>query len=219
MADENYSDLELRNILSEGFDQESEIIRFETNRGSIITRLHAAPAGIGAVIWVGGAGGGLDGPAGGMYPRLAKILLPENITSLRLHYRLPNHLEECVLDTLLAVEYLKEAGKTKIVLVGHSFGGAVVICAGALSDHVTGVVPMSSQTYGTHLVKEVAPRPLLLLHGSADEILADVCSKDIFARAKHPKEIKFYPGCRHGLDECRDQVDQDLLTWLHHHFV
>ncbi len=213
MAWQGDYNLELWNILPDGVDNGVEALRFQTNRGEILARQHPATSEK-AVIWVGGAGGGLDGPAGGMYPRLAQILLADEISSLRLHYRYPNDLEECVLDTLLGVEYLKNQGKTKIILVGHSFGGAVVISAGALSNHVTGVVPMSSQTYGTNLVKELAPRSILLLHGSADEILPDYCSREIYARAKEPKEMKLYPGCRHGLDECREQVDQDLLSWL-----
>ena len=211
-AEENFN-LELQQIIPEGTENNATALRLQTNRGAIVARLHAAP-GAGAVIWVGGASGGLDGPAGGIYPRLAALLVPDGIAALRLHYRLPNHLEECVLDTLLGIEYLKELGKAKIILVGHSFGGAVVISAGALSPDVTGVVPMSSQTYGTQLVTELAPRPILLLHGSADEILPDRCSRDIYARAQEPKTLKIYPGCRHGLDECRDQVDQDLLAWL-----
>ena len=73
---------------------------------------------------------------------------------------------------------------------------------------------MSSQTYGTDLAPQVSPRPLLLVHGSADEILPDACSRDIYARAQEPKELRLYPGCRHGLDECRDQVDADVVEWL-----
>jgi pimeloyl-ACP methyl ester carboxylesterase len=36
----------------------------------------------------------------------------------------------------------------RVVLVGHSFGGAVVITAGAVHDRVAGVVALASQTYG-----------------------------------------------------------------------
>jgi pimeloyl-ACP methyl ester carboxylesterase len=186
-----------------------------TDNGSINTRYHAAGAnGSPAVIWVGGAGGGLDGPAGGMYPRLAQKLTQNNIASLRLHYRFPNHLPECVLDTQLGVEYLRSIGHSLIALVGHSFGGAVVISAGAQNEHVTGVVAMSSQTYGTEGIRKLSPRPLLLMHGTADEVLPDACSRDLYARALEPKELKLYPKCRHGLDLCRDQVDHDLLLWL-----
>src|SRR5437868_4103966 len=113
MARKGDYNLELWNIIPEGVDNGAEALRIQTNRGIIIARLHSA-ASEKAVIWVGGAGGGLDGPAGGMYPRLAQILVSDEITSLRLHYRYPNDLEECVLDTLLGVEFLKNRGKTKI---------------------------------------------------------------------------------------------------------
>jgi esterase/lipase len=52
------------------------------------------------------------------------------------------------------------------------------------------------------------------VHGTADEILSDVCSRDIYARANEPKELRLFNGCRHGLDECRDQVDQVVVEWL-----
>ena len=188
-----------------------EELTLHTSAGHVAARLHPAPAGAPAVVWVGGAGGGLDGPAGGLYPRLAR----QGVASLRLHYRHPNHLEECVLDTLLGAEYLaRQRGYRGVALVGHSFGGAVVISAGALSAAVTAVVAMSSQTYGTDLAPQVSPRPLLLVHGTADEILPDACSQNIYDRARDPKELRLYRGCRHGLDECREQVDADVVSWL-----
>lgn len=187
----------------------------ETNVGDITARYHEAQRAGSAVLWVGGAGGGLDGPAGGLYPRLAGQLTGQTIASLRLHYRFPNDLENCVLDTLLGVYYLRHAqGHEQIALVGHSFGGAVVISAGALSEEVVAVAALSSQTYGTRLAGEVSPRSLLLMHGTADEILPDRCSRDIYERAQEPKQIWLYDGCRHGLDECRQQIDNDLLDWL-----
>lgn len=192
-----------------------EELTLRTNAGDIAARLHPALAGAPAVVWVGGSGGGLDGPAWGMYPRLAAQLAAQGIASLRLHYRCPNRLEECVMDTLLGAEYLaQQLGYQGLALVGHSFGGAVVISAGALSPIVTAVVAMSSQTYGTDLAPDVSPRPLLLVHGTADEILPDTCSRQIYSFAHEPKELRLYPGCRHGLDECRDQVDADVVSWL-----
>ncbi len=194
-------------------DRVEELI-LKTNDGHIEARFHTTAAEDAAVLWVGGAGGGLDGPARGMYPRLARQLVHHEIASLRIHYRYPNELLSCVMDTLLGVAYLKLRNYTRVILVGHSFGGAVVISAGAMSEEVIGVVAMSSQTYGTDIVDEVSPRPLLLLHGTADEILPDACSRDIYRRALEPKEILLYQGCRHGLDECLPQVDQDLLNWI-----
>ena len=192
-----------------------EELWLHTNVGTISARYHTTQVSGPAVVWVGGAGGGLDGPAGGLYPRLAQRLTTDSIASLRLHYREPNDLENCVIDTLVGVQYLcHDRGHDRVALIGHSFGGAVVISAGALSEEVVAVAALSSQTYGTNLASQLSPRPLLLMHGTQDEILSDACSHQIYARALEPKEIRLYPGCRHGLDECRDQVDQDLVNWL-----
>lgn len=205
----------LESVRQSGVVNGVEALVFQTNAGNIIARYHEADEAEAAVVWVGGAGGGLDGPAGGLYPRLAAQLARQPIASLRLHYRFPSNLENCVMDTLLGLNYLRmQRGHERMALVGHSFGGAVVINAGALMKNVVAVAALSSQTYGTGLADELSPRPLLLMHGTADEILPDRCSQQIYERAHEPKEIRFYKGCRHGLDECRQQVDNDLLNWL-----
>lgn len=185
----------------------------ETAAGAINGRMHPA-AGDAAVLWVFGSGGGLGGPAGGLYPRLGGRLQPRGVASLELDYRRPGSLTPCVEDVLTGVEHLKSLGKRRIVLVGHSFGGAVVITAGALSAEVVGVAALSSQTSGSGAASELAPRPLLVAHGEADEILPARCSQDIFARAREPKKLVLYPGCQHGLDECREALDRDVSAWL-----
>ncbi|HEV2121741.1 MAG TPA: alpha/beta hydrolase, partial [Chloroflexota bacterium] len=123
-------------------------------------------------------------------------------------------LQDCVLDVSAGIDALATLGRSRIVLVGHSFGGAVVITAGALRDEVIAVAALSSQSYGSDLVDQLSPRPLLVAHGQADEVLPDACSRDIYRRAKEPKQLILYPGCRHGLDQCRDDLDRDLLGWL-----
>ena len=92
---------------------------------------------------------------------------------------MPNYLENCVLDTLTGAEFLASEGVDRVGLVGHSFGGAVVISAAALSERVRAVVAMSTQTYGTGLAADVAPRPMLLIHGTADEVLPAACSESV----------------------------------------
>ncbi len=54
----------------------------------------------------------------------------------------------------------------------------------------------------------------MVMHGTDDEILPDACSRDIYERARQPKELILYPGCRHGLDQCREKLDRDLAGWL-----
>ncbi|HEX7185375.1 MAG TPA: alpha/beta hydrolase [Thermoanaerobaculia bacterium] len=189
-------------------------LELQTDAGTITCRYHEVARGEAAVVWIGGAGGGLDGPAGGLYPRLATALATQGIASLRLSYRYPNQLASCVLDTLLGAAYVATQGHVRVALVGHSFGGAVAITAGALGEEVVAVAALSSQAFGTERVPDLSPRPLLLIHGSDDEVLPDICSRDIYHRAREPKEIFLYPDCRHGLDECRERLDRDLTQWL-----
>jgi hypothetical protein len=198
----------------EPLDDGVERVVLRTNGGDIETRYHAVPGAAAGVVWVGGAGGGLDGPARGLYPEACRRLQERGIAGLRLHYRLPNHLEECVLDTLLGAEFLAREGAGRAGLVGHSFGGAIVISAGALAERAAAVVPMSTQTYGTGLAARVAPRPMLLIHGLADEILPADCSRQVYERAGEPRELVLLPGARHGLDEAREEVLELLVRWL-----
>jgi hypothetical protein len=48
-------------------------------------------------------------------------------------FRHPTRLEESILDVLAGINYLQSEGMKVIALTGHSFGGAVVIQAAAIS--------------------------------------------------------------------------------------
>lgn len=165
-----------------------------------------------ALVMVGGAGGGIHGPAG-IYGDLAESLLREGVAGLRLEYRMPNRLTECVADVVAGLEYLQGRGVERAALIGWSFGGAVVIEAGAESKVVVGIATVASQTYGTVGVGRLAPKRLLLLHGTADRTLSDRCSRDLYARAREPKELVLYPGDDHGLTRHRRQVIEKLHEW------
>ena len=207
-------DLEVLGVTSEGERDGAEDLAFETNDGVIRARHHAGDEDSPAILWVFGAGGGFGGPAGGVYERLAKRLTPQFFASLQVDYRYPGDMQACTLDVLAGIECLATVGHTRVILVGHSFGGAVVINAAAVSDKVIGVAAMSSQLIGTDRVADIAPRPLLLVHGAADEVLPDSCSRTLKERAVGPVEMKIYPKCGHGLDDCREQLDRDLTDWL-----
>lgn len=114
--------------------------------------------------------------------------------------------------------WLAAQGAPRLALFGHSFGGAVVIRAGAASPAVVAVTAPLSQSLGTQGVAALAPRSLFLLHGTDDEVLPVRCSEDIFRRAREPK-VLLRLACRHGLDECRDTVDRELGAWLRAHLL
>ena len=189
-------------------------LKFHTNRGEFSGIVHRAEGADRAVVWVCGARGGFGGPGPGTYARLSEQLTGHGITSLRLDYRFPNDLLECVLDLLVGVQYLKENGHGPVVVVGHSFGGAVVIAAGAASDHIKGVVSLSPQTYGAGMAGQLSPRKLLVAHGKADTRLPFSCALQIHEWAKEPKELVLFEGAEHRLEECRDELETLLSAWI-----
>ncbi|MGA2286719.1 MAG: alpha/beta fold hydrolase, partial [Dehalococcoidia bacterium] len=173
--------------------------------------------GDGAVVFVGGTDGGFDGPANGIYATLAEDLSAAGISSLRLDFRLhraPGDVGEGTHDVLAGVAFLKREGAGRIGLVGHSYGGAVVINAAALSEDVNAAVTLSTQTAGTALVGRIAPRPILLVHGELDTRLPPRCSRYVFERAGEPKELVILRGAKHSLRQRREELRRLLREWL-----
>ncbi|CAI8008406.1 hypothetical protein GBAR_LOCUS5760 [Geodia barretti] len=188
--------------------------KFHTNRGEFSGIIHRAKESTRAVIFVCGARGGFVGPGPESYARLSERFLKEGITSLRIDYRLPNDLLECALDLMVGAGHLNDIGYGPVVVVGHSFGGAVVIAAGATSPHIKGVVSLSPQTYGAGMAGQLAPRKLLVAHGKADSRLPFSCSLQIYEWAKEPKELVLFEDAEHRLEECRDELETLLASWI-----
>jgi len=175
--------------------------------------LHTSNNATDAVILVSGAGGGLFGP-GGIYTEVGKKLAKKGITALQLDHRHPNKLTSCAEDVEAAInDLVKNYSIQHVSLVGWSFGGAVVITAGALNNHVVAVTTIASQTSGTELISKLAPKPLLLLHGTGDTTLSDKCSRILYQHANDPKEIVLYPGDNHSLSQNTVNVVEKLIKW------
>jgi hypothetical protein len=186
-------------------------------RGDVTAVFHAVAGAEAAVIWVGGTDGGVDGPADAIYPTLAADLATEGIASLRVALRVlgsPGNLAEALHDVQAGIAFLEGNSIRRVGLVGHSFGGAVVIAASVLSDKVAAVVTLSSQMGGTERVAEVSPRPLLLVHGQADDRLPPRSSQNIYDRAREPKRLVFLPDTRHSLRQRRPELRQLVRDWL-----
>jgi alpha-beta hydrolase superfamily lysophospholipase len=212
MADE---DLELQIL---GADPEFEIdgarrVTIRTTRGPIRLVMHAAANPGGVALCVSGALGGLDGPSK-LYPRLGIDLPALGLSIARVDYRAPNDFNECLLDTMAGLAFARALGHKRAALIGHSFGGAVAINAGTLDPMVKTVISISSQLAGAHVVADLAPRPLLLIHGTADTILSCETSKMLYERAQEPKTIKLFEGADHRLGQCAEEMIQTAEAWL-----
>lgn len=181
--------------------------------GSVRTRLHLPDAADAAVVMVGGVGGGFDTPARNLYPRLAEDLASRGSGTLRVRFRDPRALDEAVADVRAAVRYLADQGVDRVGLVGHSFGGAVVIRAALEEPSVVAVVTLATQSQGTDGVGEFR-RPLLVIHGDRDGVLSPRASHDVARRAGDRAELYILEGAGHDLVEYRDRVRHLVGTWL-----
>jgi fermentation-respiration switch protein FrsA (DUF1100 family) len=177
--------------------QHAARVEISTPEGPVLGLLHPAEVARAAVIMVGGSRGGLWGPAG-IYVPLANRLQAAGIAALRLEYRRPNRLADCVADVSTAIGMLEGQGMGGVALIGWSFGGAVVIGAGVANPAVVGVATVASQTYGANMVGRLAPKPLLLLHGTADSVIPVEHTHRLFEAAGEPKELWVVDGAGHG---------------------
>jgi len=171
-----------------------------------------------AVICVGGVGGGWDSPAGELYTRLSRSLLSNGISSLRIRYRYPTDLDECIIDVIAGVKFLEYNKIQSVGLVGHSLGGAVVIkAAAALPNIVRTVITLATQSYGAvEAVSQLGQEEcsILLIHGTHDDVLWPICSSHVYNKANEPKHIILLEGAGHGLEEAAGEIYQTTHRWL-----
>jgi pimeloyl-ACP methyl ester carboxylesterase len=169
------------------------------------------------VVMAGGAMGGLLGPSDGAYHDLGVALHERHgIGTIRVGYRRPNDLPECVLDVAAACDLAARAGAEAFVTVGHSFGGAVAVGAGiALPTYVRGVVTLATQSAGCESASQLWPRPILLLHGDRDEILPVMCS-EVVSELAGGGGLVVLPGAGHLLNQGDSGrvVREKLLEWI-----
>lgn len=130
--------------------------------------------------------------------------------------RHPNHTPECVQDVKGGLDTLKaQCGVNKAVVIGWSFGGAVVFQAAAqFPEVVAGVATVASQTADVGPRPVGAGKPVLLLHGSGDTCLSDRCSRTLYTWAQETKELVIYEGDDHGLSRNAQAAEAKLANFV-----
>ncbi len=186
-----------------------------TMRGLLTVLWHGSGEERLAVVAMGGAMGGLLGPAEGLYHHLGTVLARDHgIATLRISYRRPNDMDSCVLDAAAAVQLAVGNGAARVVAMGHSFGGAVAVRVGvALPDMVAGVCTFATQSAGCEVAGGLQGRPFLMFHGDRDEILP-VDASFIVREIADWGEVVVLPGDGHLLARSGDAMAERLLTWI-----
>lgn len=103
-------------------------------------------------------------------------------------------------------------------LIGHSFGGAVVVQAAFNDKSVKTVVTLATQSYGISPISFLPEGTSVLLvhgvHGEADETLSSRSSVYAYNLAHEPKRIKIYENAGHGLKEVSSEVYTEVRNWI-----
>lgn len=195
-------------------------VELYTTRG-LLSLLWHEPQGVArnvAVLMVGGAMGGTLGPGESLFHELGESLSSEGIPSIRMSYRKPNDLDRCCVDAAAGVQLLVGSGADSVVLLGHSFGGAVAIRVGVgLSEMVGGVVTFATQSAGCEVAGGLQGKPLLMFHGDSDSILPVEASEVVRAMAGSG-DLHIMEGDDHLLARSHNEMLSIIRPWLQNVF-
>jgi len=188
-----------------------------TMRGLLSVLWHVPPSGStirpAAIVACGGAMGGMLGPADGLYQRVGDQWSSRGVPVLRVDYRKPNDMDSCCLDVAAAVQMATDAGARRVVVMGHSFGGAVAVRVGVVMDEVSGVITFATQSAGCEVAAGMRGRPLLLFHGDRDEILP-LQSSEVVASIAGSGEVVVCEGDGHLLAHSAGAIVTRMEQWL-----
>ncbi len=167
------------------------------------------------VVACGGGMGGFLGPGRGMYPAIGRHLAEKGVATVIVDYRRPSHLQLSTLDAIGAVDVASQRGASRVVALGHSFGGAVAINVGlALPRAVVGVCTLSTQSAGCEGVAGLVPRPFLLIHGADDDVLPAESSHVVQRLAHGHGDVEILPGEGHGLTNNSTATADRICRWV-----
>ena len=146
-------------------------------------------------------------------------------------------ITQTVFDLRRAVDFIEtrnELDASKIGFLGISLGGitGTVFCGVEKRVKVPVIVLAGGQLnlrYGKkalgsdakdytsiiepkNFVKQIAPRPLLMINAENDEIIPPIMSKLMYQEAKKPKNIIWYPAKHHTIPI--DKVYQEGFNWF-----
>ena len=171
-----------------------------------------------AAILLSGASGGLVGPSS-MYLSIADKItsLTSGIPVLRLDYRYPARNKYCVADVRGAMQYLEDNyAVSHFVLVGWSFGGAPVFTLGGSDKRVVACATVATQSAETKGIHTMAPKPVLLLHGTGDRTLSPYCSEKLYADygSRGSRELKLFEGDDHALTNHAAEAEELICDFI-----
>lgn len=134
-----------------------------------------------------------------------------------------DELQKFVEDTRAAIDFVREQGAEKVILVGASLGG----CASAklaLESQASGLVVLASPPSIPQWGFEIEPHdlntdiPKLFITAESDNTVSADDTRTLYDLAAEPKEWQTYPGAAHGTDlfegESGPELQQRILEFI-----
>lgn len=107
--------------------------------------------------------------------------------------------------------YLKEACGSENKLVPLTGQGGTVFVKSSFFDDL-------SRHDVTGSASMISPRPLLVVHGEADNVVPLINAKNIYCAAGQPKSLKIIPGADHQYTGHCPEVWEAFFNWLEEYF-
>lgn len=196
---------------------EFRILTLPTEYGPMEARLFDAGATKSGAIFVGGTADGFVSPANGLYGRLGFELARSGVSCLWVRYRRIEGAAgaDGASEALrVGIGALAGRGIARIGLVGHAQAGAAAIRTAEIAREVKAIVALAVENNEMSWAPTPSPRPLLLVHGTADEKATPSASVEIFRLAREPKELRLIDGAGHEFDESPGTVHLLVRAWL-----
>jgi uncharacterized protein len=152
-------------------------------------------------------------------------------------YRTRDIISQTVFDLRRAVDFIStrdELNQSKIGFLGISLGGItgtvfcgvekriqvpVIVLAGGQMNLMFGKKALSSDTKNylsfiepINFVKQISPRPLLMINAENDDIVPPLMSKLLYKKANKPKQMNWYPSKHHDIPI--ESVYSDGVDWF-----
>ncbi len=146
-------------------------------------------------------------------------------------------ITQTVFDLRRAVDFIEtrpELDAKRIGYLGISLGGItgtifcgvekrikvpVIVLAGGQFNLMFGKKSMTADAKDftsiiepLNFVRQISPRPLLMINAENDEVVPPLMSKFLYKKAKQPKKIIWYPAKHHTIPV--DKVYQDGVNWF-----
>lgn len=124
---------------------------------------------------------------------------------------------------LYVLTVARSRAPTRVVLVGHSFGGGVAFSAAlkltemlkGTSATIAGVVGLSPQAFGaSDAVASLVGVPKLFIHSVDDDVLEVGWTLWLHCMAQKPKELKLFGTGGHNYEGQKDSLHAKLRQWV-----